>query len=64
MGIFLELGLGQAEGFHRGKENSEELLTVVWAGLTDGNLGEPQMHSLFVPTRRLLSAGVVWEAGG
>lgn len=47
MGMFLGLGLIQAEGVHREKEKSEELLTVAWAGLTDGNLGEPKMQSFF-----------------
>ena len=35
--MFLGLAFFQAEGIQRGKEKSQELLTVVWASLTDGN---------------------------
>lgn len=53
MGMFLGLGLVQAEGVHREKEKSEELLTVRWAGMTHGNLGKPRMHSLLFPYKIL-----------
>lgn len=68
MGMFLGLGLAQAEEVHGEKEKSEEVLTVVWAGLTDGNLGQPKMHSLLFPNKTLAKCwgsvgvwGLAWK---